>query len=127
MQGHPEAPRLWSKHIHSILTTKMNLEATKHEPCLYKGVYCGHKVFLIRQVDDFAISAPTISIANAFYHELDEYLIKPLKMQDVINYFNGINLIQMRNCITVNCRMYLDRVLERHGWTNISPNSNKVQ
>ena len=46
-------------------------------------------------------------------------------MQDVLTYFNGINLIQTRNCITVNCRMYLDRVLERHGWSNISPNINK--
>ena len=46
-------------------------------------------------------------------------------MQNVIKYFNGINLIKTRNCITVNCRMYLGRVLERHGWTNISPNSNK--
>ena len=103
MQGHPEAPRIWFRHIHCILTTKMNLKATTYKPCLYTGTYQGRKIFLIRQVDDFAVLTPSKNIAIAFYHDLGEYPIKPLKMQDVLTYFNSINLIQARNCITVNC------------------------
>ena len=90
MQGHPEAPRLWSKHIHRILTTEMNLKASMHEPCLYTGIYQGQKIFLIRQVDDFAIAAPSLTIANAFYQDIDDHLIEPLQMQGIISYFNGI-------------------------------------
>ena len=46
-------------------------------------------------------------------------------MQHVLSYFNGINLIQTRLCITVHCRIYIDRILERHGWQNILNNINK--
>ena len=125
MQGHPEAPRLWSKHIHSILTTKLGLTPTTHEPCLYTGKVDGHNIFLVRQVDDFAVSAPTTSLGNKFFQQLDEHLIEPLKMQGTINYFNGVNLVQTRNYITVNCKMYLERVFERHGWTQTPASNNK--
>ena len=125
MQGHPEAPRLWSKHIHKILTERLQLKPTVHEPCLYSGRYQGQKIFLIQQVDDFAVSAPSKQIAQAFIDDLDQHLIKPLKMQHVLSYFNGINLVQTRLCITVNCRMYINRILEHHGWQNISSNINK--
>jgi hypothetical protein len=32
-QGHPEAPRLWHQHIHSILQEEVSNAV--HEPCLY--------------------------------------------------------------------------------------------
>lgn len=34
MQGHPEASRLWEKHIDRIIK-KLRFKATTHEPCLY--------------------------------------------------------------------------------------------
>ena len=37
MQGHPESPRLWEKHIHGILTNGLHFKNTIHEPCLYSG------------------------------------------------------------------------------------------
>ena len=66
------------------------------------------------------VSAPTLEIANHFFTRLDELLLEPLKMQGIIDYFNGINLQQSRDFITVDCRMYLDCVFERHGWTQIA-------
>ena len=53
LQGHPEAPRLWQRLIHSILTSDLKLRPTKHEPCLYSGVFRGHNIYFLRQVDDF--------------------------------------------------------------------------
>jgi hypothetical protein len=35
LQGHPEAPRLWHKHIDGILIAKMGFTHTTREPCLY--------------------------------------------------------------------------------------------
>jgi hypothetical protein len=35
LQGHPESPRLWERHITRILKDKLQFKATHHEPCLY--------------------------------------------------------------------------------------------
>ena len=43
MQGHPEAPRLWERHIDKILRS-IGLVPTVHEPCLYSGVVNGNLV-----------------------------------------------------------------------------------
>ena len=67
MQGHPEAPRLWSQHIHRILQNDLNMTPTTHEPCLYSGMQNSHRIFLVRQVDDFAVSAPLLEIVNYFF------------------------------------------------------------
>ena len=80
----------------------------------------GHKIFLIHQVDDFVVSAPTLEIANCFFSCLDDLLLEPIKMQGVIDYFNGINLRQSRYFITVDFQIDLDRVFEQHGWSQIA-------
>ena len=63
MQGHPEAPSLWLRHIHKILTEKLKMNATMHEPCLYSGLYKNTKIYMIPQVNDFEIEAPNLKIA----------------------------------------------------------------
>ena len=125
IQGHPVAQRLWSRHIHKILTNKLKLKPTTHEQCLYIGTFFNKKSFLTHQVDNFAILALSTQIAKALFEELDQYLIEMLKIQNIILYFNGVNLVQTRTCIIVNCCVYIDWVLERHGWQNLSPNTNK--
>jgi hypothetical protein len=119
MQGHPEAPRLWSNHIHSILQS-ISLCPTTHEKCLYTGTIANHTVYLMRQVDDFAVSAPTLEIGNILLSLIDEHLTEPLKFQGIISYFNGVTLTQSNQYLQVSCRQYLDRVFERHGWQTIS-------
>ena len=65
LQGHPESPRLWGGMIHSILTNRrLNFKSTTHKPCLYTGDIDGHPIFLLRQVDNFAMAAPTEAIKN---------------------------------------------------------------
>ena len=44
IQGHPESPRLWEKHIDKILRELGMVPAT-HEPCLYSGYFQDTKVF----------------------------------------------------------------------------------
>ena len=83
MQGHPEAARLWSRHVHKILTEKLKMNATTHEPCIYSGLYKNTKIYMIRQVNNFAILAPNVQIAQQVLEDLGEYLIEPLKMQGV--------------------------------------------
>jgi hypothetical protein len=33
LQGHPESPRLWHRHIHNVLTKEEGFECCTHEPC----------------------------------------------------------------------------------------------
>ena len=47
LQGHPEAPKLWTKHADRIIK-KIELLPITHEPCLYSGMYHGAKVLLKR-------------------------------------------------------------------------------
>ena len=68
LKGNPESPRLWGKAIHNILTSdKLNFKCTTHKPCLYTGDIDGHSNFLLMQVDNFAMAAPTEAIANTFF------------------------------------------------------------
>ena len=116
---------MWSKHIHKILISKIGMKPTTHEQSLYKGTYDGQKIYMLRQADDFAVSALNEHVANKFLEQLDEHLIEPLKMQGVLNYFNGINIVQSQNFLTINCKMYLDRVCERHRWQGMISETNK--
>ncbi len=46
IQGHPESPRLWEKHIDKILRD-MGFTPARHEPCLYSGTVNGERVFFL--------------------------------------------------------------------------------
>ena len=71
LQGHPESPRLWATMIHGILTgPNLKFSSATHEPCLYHGTFDAHPIFLLRQVDDFAISAPTEDITNSIFAKI---------------------------------------------------------
>ena len=118
MQGHPEAPGLWSNHIHHILQT-IGLTPTSHETCLYSGYVGKEKVYLLRQVDDFAVSASSLGIGNILLSKIDEQLKEPLKYQGIISYFNGVTISQSKDYININCSQYLEREFERHRWTMI--------
>jgi hypothetical protein len=44
LQGHPEAPRQWSKHIDSILQ-EFSFVPTVHAPCIYRATINGKPFF----------------------------------------------------------------------------------
>jgi len=52
--------------IDGILQDK-GFTPTTHEPCLYSGIIENTKVLFLRQVDDFAVAAPTETIATKVF------------------------------------------------------------
>jgi len=64
LQGHPEAARLWEEHISAILE-KVGFKNTTHEKNICTGKFCGEKVLLVRQVDDFALGCRQESTAKS--------------------------------------------------------------
>jgi dUTP pyrophosphatase len=63
IQGHPESPRLWEKHIDGILR-ELGLTPAVHEPCIYSGMFDNSRVLFLRQVDDFAVAATDRQVAK---------------------------------------------------------------
>jgi hypothetical protein len=47
MQGHPESPCLWEKHIDQILRD-IGLTPTIHEPCIYSGLIPGKQILFMQ-------------------------------------------------------------------------------
>ena len=70
IQGHPKAPCLWSNQIHSILQ-RIGLKPNTHEKCLYTGTGGRHKIYLMPQVEDFAVASPSLKIANILPSHID--------------------------------------------------------
>lgn len=66
LQGYPESFRLWSNMIDNISISN-GFVPIINEPCLYSTTIDGHKVFFLRQVDDFAVSVPTQEITVKFF------------------------------------------------------------
>ena len=113
MQGHPESPRLWEKHADSILR-QIGLTPTAHEPCLYSGIIDGHRVIFMRQVDDFAIATTDEATANKLLDTIDDMLSIPLKRQGLLDMFNGIDIVQTKHYVKIDCHTYINKFCEKY-------------
>lgn len=115
IQGHPESPRLWEKHIHHILTI-LGLRATTHSPCMYTGMIDGTRILLLRQVDDFAVAAKDVAIATNLIQQINSKMRIQLKVLGIIDRFNGLDIHQTRDYIKVTCEKYLAKAMGAHKW-----------
>jgi len=127
LQGHPESGRLWERHINSILASpSFSFKSTTHDRSIYSGVFRGAPLLLLRQVDDFALAAPSEEIAVAFYAQLGRELqlpgesAPPFTYLGLIRDFNGIDVHQYSDRTVLSCSGYIDRVLRSHHWTTPS-------
>ena len=112
IQGHPESPRLWNIHIDSILS-KMGFTPTTHEPCIYIKYTPTETIYLLRQVDDFAIACDDKATATRCWDEMDKYLKEPLKRESgLITRHNGIDILQSTHGIKMYCQTYLKKILQ---------------
>ena len=113
MQGHPEAPRLWERHIDKILRS-IGLVPTIHEPCLYSGIINGKRVLLLRQVDDFATASSDAATCDKVLDLIDVHLKIPLKRLGLVDTYNGVNIVQTKNFIKISCESYIDKICAKH-------------
>jgi hypothetical protein len=86
LQGHPEAPRLWHKHINTILVNDLGLDHMIHEPCLYFKHHPKHGlIVLFCEVDNFLISAKTQEIAKEVQARIQSKMTNKLNNLGIIN------------------------------------------
>jgi hypothetical protein len=119
LQGHPEAPRMWSLHIDEILKTHFHLKPTTHAPCLYIGQFVNSTMIILRQVDDFSIACNSAEIYISFCDAIDKHLSMPISRLGLMAHFNGLDVVQQSDCITLHVGQYLDQVFKSHGWASL--------
>ena len=122
LQGHPESPRLWEQHIHKIIVTSLRFQATTHEKCLCSRQHPEtlQLELLLRQVDNFSVSADTPASCMHIIAEIGKHLKAPLNDLGIIRKFNGTNILQTRWYIKVSCEdYYLQKILTQHDWLHL--------
>lgn len=118
LQGHPEGPRLWNKHVDNLLRNKLGFTPTTHEPCLYfRRNAQGQLILLLRQVDDFLIAGPTHADCEAVRTELQQHMTNKLNDLGTIKRFNGIDITQTAKYVKLSCKSYIEKIVKHHSWT----------
>jgi len=122
LQGHPEAPKQWSKKIDKLLK-QLGFKATTHAPCLYIGTFDGQLVLFLRQVDDFSIACASETTYEALCAKLDTFFQVPMTRYGRMTHFNGVDVVQSDHHISIHVGEYLKQVFKSYGWENMHPTS----
>ena len=123
LQGHPESGKLFQRHIDKIITSpELNFRATVLDRSLYRTEYEGETVLLLRQLDDFALSCNSETVAN----EIVGIIVKKLQLPNednppfevfgLVKDFDGVLLEQRHGYIKIHYSCYIDRLLRTHKW-----------
>ena len=115
IQGHPESPRLWEKHIDKILGD-LGLTPAVHEPCIYSGVFNNNRVLFLRQVDDFAVASTDRQTAANLIDAINAQMRIEVKHLGTIDRFNGVDVHQTRYYVKITCEKYLYKMIKAHDW-----------
>jgi hypothetical protein len=117
LQGHPEAPQLWHKHIYKILKDELGFKAaTTHETCIYQKKVDGNLVILLRQVDDFSVASTNPVYCEKIRQDIEARMQNPLHDLGIIKLFNSINILQAHDFVKISCETYIDKIVSHHGW-----------
>ena len=129
LQGHPESGRLWEDHINKILLSpELNFRHTTHDRTIYSATFDDEPVLLLRQVDDFSLACKNEAIAKYIYGVIGDRL--KLEHEDCVPFvylgltteYNGVDVKQTRDHISILCSTYIHRVLRSHNWLTPGPN-----
>lgn len=110
--------------IHSILTgTFLKLSRAVHKPCLYHGSVDTISIFLLHQVNDFVVSAPSEEVANKVFAKIQIGFKQPLKLLGLLTMINGIDIVQSACFVKISSKTYISKILECYDWTCSTHNS----
>jgi Reverse transcriptase (RNA-dependent DNA polymerase). len=118
LQGHPDSGEIWQNKINEVIAS-YGFTSTTHEPCLYRGTFKGHDILICRQVDDMLIAGKYTHIVKSFVAELATRL-KVTCSSEPSEQFNGLDIVQTREGVQINCSSYLEKLRKAHGWNEVS-------
>ena len=97
LQGHPEAGKCWEQHINGILSD-LGFKSTTHDKTIYSKVHNGETVYMLRQVDDFALACNDESTAKELYKMIGSRLRLLDETEDPFTYL-GLSLTSMASML----------------------------
>ena len=78
LQGHPEAGKLWEKHVTAILRSPhFGFKSTTHDRSICSATFEGTRILLLRQVDNFAVACPNEDLAKRLCNQIGKALQLP--------------------------------------------------
>ena len=85
-----------------------------HEPCIYVNHHgdLHEEMYLLCQVDDFAIACTDQQTADRLLDEIDSKLNADLKREGLLERHNGVDIEQKSHYIHINCKAYLSKTLQ---------------
>ena len=131
LQGHPESGKLWDRRINIILMgPELNFKHTTYDRTIYQTMFKGHKVLLLRQVDDLMIQTDDKNIAKQIFTiiglklQLENEGEPPFAYLGPTVDFNGVDIEQSKTHIMMSCDNCIDHMIRAHSWeislTNLS-------
>jgi hypothetical protein len=121
LQVHPKSGCLWEVHIGKILH-ELEFITTIHDWSIYCTTVDGKPVLLLWQVDDFAMACPSKDVAWSIYGKIGKMLQLPSELEPPFKYlgllhdFNGLDVHQYSDSITISSTSYIEHILKTHGW-----------
>ena len=73
-------------------------------------------IFILRQVDEFAVAAPNLAIANQIFDLLQAGLRQTLKLLSILSMHNQINVSQSNRYIKLSCAICIHKMLKGNNW-----------
>ena len=69
LQGSPESGRLWEEHCNrTLMAPPLNFTTTTHDKTICRTMYKGEQIFMLHQVDHFAMACDNEKTAKEIYN-----------------------------------------------------------
>ena len=96
---------------------EFDVKYTTHDRTIYQTVFKGHKVLLLRQVDDLMIQTDDETIAKQIFTiiglklQLENEDEPPFAYLGSTVDFNGVDIEQNKTQIMISCESYINRMI----------------
>ena len=78
LQGSPKSGRLWEEHYNrTLMAPPLNFTTTTHYKTIYCTIYKEGHIFMLQQVDDFAMACDREETAKEIYYIIGASLRLP--------------------------------------------------
>ena len=122
LYGLKQAPREWNSTIHAFIIS-LGFQRSKADACIYMKKSEDILIYFALYVDDILLACTSEAIINEHKQQItNRYSVKDL---GVIKYFLGLQIDRdmMNNTITINQSHFIDRILDRFGFSNCNPSN----
>jgi hypothetical protein len=125
LQGHTAAGSSWADKVEQLMVADLNFVCATHETFLYVGQYAGQEVLVEIQVDDVM----AVVVQDSLLWDLFGYLATKIKIEaelGIVSHYNGIDIIQDRDCVNIHIGKYIHKILMNHEWEKATKSEARI-